>query len=308
MNEVQKNNFISLIRNASSPIFPSEHPKLGPVLEALVFPGVKSPLRGIRAVLFDIYGTLFTSAAGDIGSGDEYRRGYLDALALKYIPGCTGEELKKYFYEAIRQAHARLYPRKAYPEIRVEEIWASLFRGGLARYGITGIDPEEFALRYELAVNPVFPKPNIPELFEKLQKIPMILGIISNAQFFTPLLFEVFFDKPPEALGFDPRLLIYSFEAGEAKPSPVLFKKAADRLEARGVSPDAVLFVGNDMLNDIYGAASVGFKTALFAGDGRSLRLREGNPLMESFLPDGVIRFLSDIPAMIGEGVSKPGP
>jgi putative hydrolase of the HAD superfamily len=162
------------------------------------------------------------------------------------------------------------------------------------------MDPQEFALRYELAINPVFPKPGVPELFEKLKNLGIILGIISNAQFFTPLLFEVFFDKSPEALGFDPRLLIYSFELGEAKPSPVLFKKAADELRSRGISPDTVLYVGNDMLKDIYGAAATGFKTALFAGDGRSLRLREGNPLTEKLLPEGIIRCLSDIPAMIG--------
>ncbi|MDR2068359.1 MAG: HAD family hydrolase [Spirochaetaceae bacterium] len=307
MNEAQRDRFISLIRNASPPIFLPESPKLGPALEALVYPGVKSPLQGIRAVLFDIYGTLFTSAAGDIGSGDGVQRGDLDAIAREYLPGCTGEALQKHFYEAVCQAHARLYPRTPYPEIKVEEVWASLFRGALARYGITGIDPEEFALRYELAVNPVFPKPGIPDLFEKLKKLPMILGLISNAQFFTPLLFEAFFDKSPEALGFDPRLLIYSFEAGEAKPSPALFKKAADRLGSRGISPDTVLFVGNDMLKDIYGAVSAGFKTALFAGDGRSLRLREGNPLTEKILPDGIILFLSDIPAMIGGAVSESG-
>jgi putative hydrolase of the HAD superfamily len=299
MNEAKRNSFISLIRDASPPLFPSEPPKLDPALEALVYPGVKAPLRGIRAVLFDIYGTLFTSAAGDIGSGDGYEKGDLDALAREYIPGCTGEALKKYFGDEVRQVHARLYPRTPYPEIRVEEIWASLFRGALARYGSTGIDPEEFALRYELAVNPVFPKSGIPELFETLKKLPVILGIISNAQFFTPLLFEAFFHKSPEALGFDPRLLVYSFEAGEAKPSPALFKQAADRLGARGIFPEAVLFVGNDMLKDIYGAASAGFKTAHFAGDGRSLRLREGNPLTKKILPHGIIRFLPDLPAMI---------
>ncbi|MDR2363306.1 MAG: HAD family hydrolase [Spirochaetaceae bacterium] len=300
MNEARRKDFIDLIRNASPPLFSSGAPELKADLAALVYPGVKSPLRGIRAVLFDIYGTLFTSAAGDIGVDGGYRREALDALAREYVPGCGGEALTAYFREEVLQTHARLYPRTPYPEVRVEAIWASLFKGPLSRYAAAGMDTEEFALRYELAVNPVFPKPGIRALFEKLKELRMILGIISNAQFFTPLLFEVFFEKSPEALGLDPRLLIYSFEAGEAKPSPVLFKTAADRLRSRGISPDTVLFVGNDMLKDIYGAASGGFKTALFAGDGRSLRLREGDPLTEKLLPDGIIRCLSDIPAMIG--------
>jgi putative hydrolase of the HAD superfamily len=300
MNDARRKDFIVLIRDASLPLFSSKPPELSPDLEALVYPGTKSPLRGIRAVIFDIYGTLFTSAAGDIGSDGGYRREALDVFAREYVPGWSGEDLMACFHEEILQTHARLYPRTPYPEVRVEKIWASLFKGPLARYAAAGMDPEEFALRYELAVNPVFPKPGIPELFEKLKNLGMILGIISNAQFFTPLLFEGFFDRSPEALGLDPRLLIYSFEAREAKPSPALFKKAADRLISRGISPDAVLFVGNDMLKDICGAASAGFKTALFAGDGRSLRLREGNPLTEKLLPEGIIRCLSDIPVMIG--------
>jgi putative hydrolase of the HAD superfamily len=182
----------------------------------------------------------------------------------------------------------------------VEKIWAALFKGPLARYAAAGINPREFALRYELAVNPVFPKPGVPELLTKIKKSGIILGLISNAQFFTPLLFEAFWGKPPEALGFDPRLLFYSFKIGEAKPSPVLFERAASRLNSQNIPPDAALFVGNDMLNDIYGAASRGFTTALYAGDPRSLRLRQGNPLTEKLLPAGIIRSLSDIPGMIG--------
>jgi putative hydrolase of the HAD superfamily len=300
MNEARRKNFAALIRAAASSAFPSKPPELDPALAALVYPGARRPLPGIRAVLFDIYGTLFTSAAGDIGSGGGYP-GDLDAFVLEYIPGCTGEELKEYFREEVLRVHAGLYSQTPCPEVKVEEVWASLLQGPLARYAPGGMDGEEFALRYELAVNPVSPKPGIPELFENFKNRRIVLGIISNAQFFTPLLFDAFFGKSPEALGFDPRLLFYSFEAREAKPSPVLFKKAADQLNSQGISPEAVLFVGNDMLNDIHGAAAVGFKTALFAGDARSLRLREGNPLTEKLRPEGVIRFLSDISAMIAD-------
>jgi putative hydrolase of the HAD superfamily len=299
MNEARRKNFAALIRAAAPPAFPENPPELGSALEALVYPGAGSPIPGIRAVLFDIYGTLFTSAAGDINSKDGYSRGDLDAFALEYAPGCTGEKLAEYFREEVLRVHARLYSKTPYPEVKVEEIWGSLLKGPLARYVPGDMDGEEFALRYELAVNPVAPKSGALELFEGLKNRGLVLGLISNAQFFTPLLFDAFFGKSPEALGFDPRLLVYSFEEGEAKPSPFLFKKAADHLHSQGLSPDTVLFVGNDMLNDIHAAASAGFKTALFAGDPCSLRLRAGNPLTEGFLPDGVIRFLSDISSMI---------
>jgi putative hydrolase of the HAD superfamily len=127
----------------------------------------------------------------------------------------------------------------------------------------------------------------------------MILGLISNAQFFTPLLFEAFFGAPPEGLGFDAELLAYSYKLGEAKPSPALFAPATRRLAALGLKPENALYIGNDMLNDIFAAARAGFKTALFAGDPRSLRLREEDPRIRGLMPDRVVRGLGEVAGVI---------
>jgi len=43
------------------------------------------------------------------------------------------------------------------------------------------------------------------------------------------------------------------------------------------------------MLNDIYPAQRAGFKTGLFAGDTRSLRLRKNEPVCENMSADIVI-------------------
>ena len=56
-----------------------------------------------------------------------------------------------------------------------------------------------------------------------------------------------------------------------------------------GIPVNAALYLGNDMLNDIYPAQKVGFKTALFAGDARSLRLREDDPGCKNLSPDIII-------------------
>ena len=101
------------------------------------------------------------------------------------------------------------------------------------------------------------------------------MGIISNAQFYTPLILRWFLNSGLPDLGFEEDLLIYSYEMGCAKPSAALFKLAAHRLEKRGISPESVLYLGNDEKKDILPAKQTGFQTALFAGDARSLR-REG--------------------------------
>jgi putative hydrolase of the HAD superfamily len=279
-----------------------------PDLEALAYPGAP-PLGGISAVIFDVYGTLFISAAGDISTGDDSPHHSLDSLAGEY--GVSAEELRGYFRGEVLRRHEKLgfkeKLRAKTPELRVEEIWADF----LARDDKLHSDRKtaaksradesrELALRYELTVNPVYPMPGAEETLTTLRDRGIRLGLISNAQFFTPLLFDAFFGASPEALGFDPELLTYSFEVGEAKPSPNLFTPATRRLLALGMKPENALYVGNDMLNDIFAARRAGFKTALFAGDRRSLRLREGDGRVQGIRPDRVIRNLKEVSFLVG--------
>jgi putative hydrolase of the HAD superfamily len=56
-----------------------------------------------------------------------------------------------------------------------------------------------------------------------------------------------------------------------------------------------VLFVGNDRLKDIYPAHRVGMKTCLFAGDQRSLRLREDDERVQGLEPDFIIDDLQQL-------------
>jgi putative hydrolase of the HAD superfamily len=287
-------------------MLPLPPPPLPPSLEGLVYRAGESgrdPFAGVRGVLFDVYGTLFTSAAGDIEAGNAAeaggQSGAAEGSAGRENPGAplpgfgdtgTPGELKEYFRSAVREIRGKLAARTAWPEVRTEEIWAAFIR----ERGL-GANPRELALRYELAVNPVYPMPGALETLKKLKGAGLTLGIISNAQFYTPLLFAAFFGAFPEALGFEPRLLFYSFELGEAKPSPRLFTGALDRLAALGINGGDCLYVGNDMLNDIRPAAAAGFRTLLFAGDGRSLRLRQDEPQVRDLRPAALIRSLTDL-------------
>ncbi|MDR0472421.1 MAG: HAD family hydrolase, partial [Treponema sp.] len=63
----------------------------------------------------------------------------------------------------------------------------------------------------------------------------------------------------------------------------------------RGIEAADCAFVGNDMLSDVYGAMGAGFQGILFAGDTRSLRLREDNPLIGHLRPTRIIRSLAEL-------------
>ena len=87
----------------------------------------------------------------------------------------------------------------------------------------------------------------------------------------------------------------YSYRWGEAKPGDGLYRHAEAGLAERGIPPHETLYVGNDMLKDIMPAARRGFRTAHFAGDQRSLRLREDDPRVQETTPDLVVKDLNSV-------------
>jgi len=225
----------------------------------------------IQCILFDIYGTLFISGSGDIHVAQKTSPQVqkLERLTQIFDIRKTPEDLFRELHQTVKAKHRQLRDDGIdYPEIEIDKIWQQIL-------GIGDIQSvRKFAIEYELIVNPVYPMPNLENLLAACRQQRLAMGIISNAQFFTPLLFEWFLGARMEKLGFDSELFFLSYRLGYAKPSAVLFKMAASAIKAKGLDTSAVLFVGNDMLNDIYPARQFGFQTALFAGDARSLRLR----------------------------------
>lgn len=251
-----------------------------------------SPIQPCAAMLFDVYGTLLISRAGAIGSlqRDPATLADLQAVLQRHGVGRSPQALLNALDHAIGDAHhKRRKEGIAYPEIDILRLWQPLL----------GWDDLErlkaFAMEVELTVNPVYPMPGLVPLLDVCRQRKIRQGIVSNAQFYTELLLEWFLGGPLAHRGFDPRLLLFSYREGRAKPSPMLFLKARTALAAQGIPAASVLFVGNDMRNDIRPAAAVGFKTALFAGDERSLRLRNDDASCGRPCPDLIVTELGQL-------------
>jgi len=246
-------------------------------------------LEGIRAVLFDIYGTLLISASGDIGSHTGDHR----LVAVRAT--CQLLAVKSFESEISRAHLAAKEQGVEYPEVDIVEIWQAVLPD-LVEGSWDDFDWQRFALEYEVRVNPVWPMPNVESTLSRLAASELVMGIVSNAQFFTPLLFPTFFGKTTEQLGFAPELAYFSYEHRQAKPGSYLYGLAQRQLALQGIEPVEVLYVGNDMLNDVAAAASVGFRTALFAGDQRSLRWRADEEKVEGVVADIII---TELPQLI---------
>lgn len=273
-------------------------------------------LRVVRVVLFDIYGTLFLSGSGDIGTTapDRSAEALCGAFAAVGIPlrdGAEGRAAAGCLRAQLAADHAaRRRAGVDHPEVDLLEVWRAAL-GVCATQGWLAEDPARvdvprLAVEYEVRVNPVWPMPGARSTLATLRDRGVPLGLVSNAQFFTRALFPAFWDAPCEALGVDPDLVFLSYEHGWAKPSPYLFRQAADLLRCRGIAPRNVLYIGNDLLNDVRPAAQVGFATAWFAGDARSLRARAGDPRVAGLAPDIVVTELRQLVTCLDGVESQP--
>jgi len=252
-------------------------------------------LPGIRAVLFDIYGTLVISGSGDIGvAGKMGRAEAFDAsLAACGIRADCGQQGVERLLATIERHHAQAREQGvAHPEVDLLRVWWETLSSLAAEGLLPAVDAGNLAAEYEARVNPVWPMPGAAECLASLRDGGRILGIISNAQAYTPAMLAALFSESLAALGFDRDVQYFSYQCREAKPSTRMYRMAREALGARGVAPEQVLYIGNDMLNDIWPASKVGFRTALFAGDARSLRMREDDSRVAALRPDLILEDL----------------
>ncbi|MBU1080039.1 MAG: HAD hydrolase-like protein, partial [Spirochaetes bacterium] len=161
---------------------------------------------------------------------------------------------------------------------------------------------------WECAANACTAMPGALDFLSCCRKGGLPLGIVSNAQFYTPLFIEDAFGKrlfggsgtpSEESLGFDPELALWSFETGRAKPDRWMFDELARRLSRRGVPADRILFIGNDALNDCAAAGEAGLRTALFCGDARSFKPRLGDARVVAKPPDTLAASWEDLRRLV---------
>lgn len=221
-------------------------------------------------MLFDIYGTLLVSNAGSI---------HPDPLLR----------------EAIARAHAA--SAHPFPEVDIREIHAEL------RPELSPSEIEALAMEQECQLNPVAPMPGAVETLQSLKAAGVPIGLVSNAQFYTVPVLEKALGASLSDLGIDSGLCRFSYLMKRAKPDPVLFEGARNVLARRGVRARTVLYVGNDVRNDIDPARKIGFQTALFTGDARSLRLHGQN--VDEVWSDWFLDDLREIPSWVRAGNSQ---
>jgi putative hydrolase of the HAD superfamily len=275
------------------------------------------------AVLWDIYVTLLALSVGDLESSLAQKETMLGAFKVTakefglepFLEGDPAETLLKLYVREIEKTHRRKRSHGVVsPEVKIELIWLRILR----KLESSGYEPKadedgtglELALKIAYLFDDMYQTkvlyPSAFQTLEAVKELGLRQGIISNAQFYTPIALRMLLrreekrvDDPLRQL-FDRHLILFSYRLGVSKPNPLAFELARSRLKAMGVKPSRVLYVGNDVLNDMIPARRVGFRCVLFAGDAQSLTLREDRAECAGFRPDAVIKSLPQLLRIIG--------
>lgn len=227
----------------------------------------------IRGIIFDVNGTLI-----DIHTDEGYEEIY---RAISYF--FTYQEIYLDARE-VRDGYYRIMGRQRktsaeqHPEFDAVEVWREFideYSGGARLLpGKPDQMPRFLAQMYRaISRHRLQLYPDVKTVLDELLS-RFSLAVVSDAQ-------SVWARAEMRALGiesyFNP--IIISGDFGFKKPDRRLFEAA---LSAPDLSPENVLFVGNDMYRDMFGAQELGMKTVFFSSN-------QGRKEMNGVNPDYII-------------------
>ncbi len=282
----------------------------------------------VKVVLWDVYGTICGVGVGDLEQslGNQGRlsqaAGFLaeeygiTGTLSKVEPGKkAGVVLAELYHRYIDESHSQSRTRGVeYPEVVIERIWLRILRDCRQwGYKRSFDEPElhtayRWAYFFDSAMQHTYLLPGAAGTLRALAEKELVQGIISNAQFYTPLHLRRLLRKAEGrdefelAEFFSEQLTILSYEMGCSKPNPAGFEHVKVILSSLGIGPDRILYVGNDMLNDIWAAKQHGMRTALWAVDGGSVVWRDDDERCNDSPPDAVITEAGQLVEMIASG------
>ena len=223
----------------------------------------------IKAVLFDVYGTLFVSSAHNIQSLERTAtdQAFCEALASVGLDcRCPGSVGVQRLAAIMRSVHEAAHRRgNHHPEVDIQEIWNLTLKslandGALEHVDLNAEQVRQLAVEFECRTNPVWPMPHAAWCLKTLHEAGITLGLISNAQFFTKELFPALLGATVAELGFAPELQFYSYEHGAREARDTSARCRSQRTRPGGTFDRWKRCVSaTTWLNDVIPAADLDF-------------------------------------------------
>jgi 2-haloacid dehalogenase len=226
---------------------------------------MEQPLQGIRACVFDAYGTLFDYASA--------------ALCCRDVLGDRFEELnamwrqKQLQYTWLRTCQGR--------HADFWQVTGDALDFTMESLGIADLELRQHLMNLYLTLDPFA---DVPDTLARLKAQGLTIAILSNG---SPAMLDAVVES--SKLGHLLDAIISVEEAGVYKPHPSVYRLAVGRL---GIPAAAIAFSSSNGW-DAYGASAFGMRVVWCNRYGQKPERLPGTP-------DRVIRSLAELPAILG--------
>jgi hypothetical protein len=280
-------------------------------------------LPGVRAVLWNVYGTLLAVAGGEL-LFEHPKKFVMDVALDKTIqefkmwgsmsrkPGQPAEYMRAIYDQVLIEQRALTGNAERYPEVASDRLWEAILKKLFQKdyvfdatfYGSLNEYSRKVAYFFHASLQGTRCYRGAAEALRHVHEAGLVQGLLADAQCFTLTQLERGLGEQDPAANLDawidPGLRILSYEVRGRKPSDRIFRRALSALEERGISPDQVLHVGARIPQDLAPAKRSGMKTALFAGDRASLQATPNQLKEPAGRPDVLLTKLKQIADVVG--------
>jgi FMN phosphatase YigB (HAD superfamily) len=280
-------------------------------------------LSGVRAVTWNVYGTLLSIAGGELYF--EHPNQFVMDVALdKTIqefkmwgsmvrkPGQPTDYLRRVYSDLLNEQRTFPGGGEKYPEIQAERLWEAFIKKLMQKdysfdagfYGSLNEFSRKVAYFFHASLQGTACYSGAASALTQLQSKNMVQGLLSDAQSFTAVQLERGLTRQDPAVKLDelipPDLRVLSYEQRVRKPSDRLFRQMLSVLGQRQIRADEVLHVGSRITSDIVPAHRAGMRAALFAGDKASLEATNEQLKEPTSRPDVLITELEQLADVVG--------
>lgn len=282
------------------------------------------PLPGIKAVLWSLYGTLIRISDGELlhevrdpmrmeVALDKTIREFNMWYSMTRKPGAPWEYMLVIYQRIIEDLKLAGTKRKGdVPEIDSAKVWRKVldklvqkeYTYEAEQYGDLDSFSEKIAYFYHSSLQGHEAAPDAARTLTMIADAGLHQGLLADAQCFslTQLIRDLRDQEAatPVSQLFRPELLVLSYKEGVRKPSMSLFAAAFKRLKAANIEPGQVLYVSSRVADDLAVAKSVGFQTAIIAGEKLGLSLTAEDLQDPAICPDRMLTSLDQVRDVLG--------
>jgi histidinol phosphatase-like enzyme len=282
-----------------------------------------SKLTGIKAVLWNTYGSLLAISGGDLYL--EHPDEMVMNVALEKTvsefnmwssmtrkPGQPADYLGQIYRQVLFEKRATSGGGgERYPEMAVERIWETILKKLLQKdykfdaafYGSLNEYSRKIAYFFHSSLQGTACYPTAAKALTWCREQGLLQGLLGAGQCFTCVHLQRGLGAQENGINIDDifatDLRILSHAVRSRKPSERLFRAALEALQGRGIGPEQVLHVGSRLQIDIAPARKLGMKTALFAGDKLAVQATSEELREPATRPDALLTRLDQIASVV---------